>query len=74
LALPESRQLRQRSGEHQALLKACTANDPEAAGLVLRNHLATPANNIAARMDHAPLYEVQWQSPDVRRQPRRRGA
>jgi DNA-binding GntR family transcriptional regulator len=60
LALPESRQLKQRAGEHDAILDACIAHEPEEAGVALRNHLATTANNIATRMDHAVLYEVSW--------------
>jgi DNA-binding GntR family transcriptional regulator len=62
LALPESRQLKQRTGEHEDILEACIDHDPQSAGLALRNHLATTANNIAARMDHAPLYKVSWSS------------
>jgi DNA-binding GntR family transcriptional regulator len=72
LALPESRQLKQRTGEHRIILDACIAKEPEAAGAALRNHLATTANNVAGRMDHAPLYEVNWRNQAGRRPARRR--
>jgi DNA-binding GntR family transcriptional regulator len=72
LALPESRQLEERRGEHRAILDACIARKPEEAGWALHIHLATTANNIAARMNHAPLYEVRAQNRGGRQSVRRR--
>jgi DNA-binding GntR family transcriptional regulator len=73
LALPESRQLKARAGEHDEILEACVARDDERAGAALRAHLATTANNIAVRMGHQPLYEVTWRNRAERRGSRRHG-
>jgi DNA-binding GntR family transcriptional regulator len=72
LALPESRQLKARTGEHQAIVDACAAGDGERAADCLHDHLATTANNIATRMGHEPLFEVNLRSRAGRRAPRRR--
>ncbi|HEY3728662.1 MAG TPA: GntR family transcriptional regulator [Solirubrobacteraceae bacterium] len=72
LALPESRQLKVRTGEHEAIVAACAARDGERAAGCLHDHLATTANNVAARMDHEPLFQVNSRSRAGRRAPRRR--
>jgi DNA-binding GntR family transcriptional regulator len=61
-SLPESRQLKERTGEHEDIMDACIARDPDRAALALHNHLATTANNVAVRMGHGPLYEVNWRN------------
>ncbi len=48
-------------------MDACIARDPDRAALALHNHLATTANNVAARMGHRPLYEVHRRNQDGRR-------
>ena len=55
LETPQCRQLEARIGEHEAILAACVANDPDRAAIALHNHLATTANNIAEAMGSAPL-------------------
>jgi DNA-binding GntR family transcriptional regulator len=71
LTMPESRQVKQRTGEHEVIMEACIAREPDQAGSALYNHLATTANNVAGRMGHAPLYEVNWRSQPGRRTTRR---
>jgi DNA-binding GntR family transcriptional regulator len=63
LEVPQSRQLAARTGEHEEILEACAANDPERAALALHDHLATTANNIAASMGGGPLYPLSSRSP-----------
>lgn len=72
LALPESRQLKARTDEHDKILEACVARDGNRAGAALHVHLATTANNIAVRMGHQPLYEVKWRNRAERCESRRR--
>lgn len=56
LEFPACRQLVARAGEHEQLLEACAANDPDRAALALHHHLATTANKVAAAMGSRPLY------------------
>jgi DNA-binding GntR family transcriptional regulator len=58
LETPQCRQLAARRGEHEQILEACVANDPERADAALRDHLATTANNIAVALGGEPLYEL----------------
>jgi DNA-binding GntR family transcriptional regulator len=58
LAVPECRRLHARSPEHDAILDACAANDPDRAALALHDHLATTANSIAVAMGGEPLFEL----------------
>ncbi len=60
LELPDVRRLAQRAAEHEEMLAACEAHDPDRAGRVLRDHLVTTANSLAAAMggDGAgPIFE-----------------
>ncbi len=58
LEQPQCRQLEARGGEHDELLAACVAQDPDRAVLALHDHLATTANNIAVAMGGEPLYQL----------------
>jgi len=58
LEVPECRRLDARAGEHEAIVSACEAHDPDRAALALHDHLATTANNIAIAMGGAPPYEL----------------
>lgn len=57
LEVPQCRQLAARTGEHENILEACVAHDPDRAAIALRDHLATTANNIAVAMGE-PLCEL----------------
>ena len=57
LEVPECRQLAARTGEHEEILEACVANQPDRAAVALTKHLAATANNIAVAMGGEPLYE-----------------
>lgn len=57
LEVPQCRQLDARTGEHDEILAACVAGDPDHAARALHDHLATTANNIAVAMGGVPLYE-----------------
>ena len=59
LEVPECRQLKTRDHEHEAILAACVARDPDRAAIALRNHLAITANNISAAMGGAELFEIE---------------
>jgi DNA-binding GntR family transcriptional regulator len=72
MALPESRQMKPRTAEHEAIVDACAAGDGERAADTMRDHLATTANNVATRMGHEPLFEVNARNRSGRRAPRRR--
>ena len=54
---PQCRQLAARRDEHEQILEACIANDPDRAADALHDHLATTANNIAVAMGGEALYE-----------------
>ncbi|MEA2197970.1 MAG: hypothetical protein QOJ25_2021 [Solirubrobacteraceae bacterium] len=58
LAVPESRQLAPRRREHEAIVAACAAHDPDGAALALHHHLATTANNVSVAMGGEPLYTL----------------
>jgi DNA-binding GntR family transcriptional regulator len=58
LEFPQCRRLVARTGEHEEILSACVANDPDRAALALHDHLAATANNIADAMGGEPLYEL----------------
>ena len=58
LEQPQCRQLAARRDEHEQILEACIANDPDRAADALHDHLATTANNIAVAMGGEPLYEL----------------
>ncbi len=58
LEVPQCRQLAARTAEHEEIVAACVAGDPDRAALALRRHLATTANNIAVAMGGEPLYEL----------------
>jgi DNA-binding GntR family transcriptional regulator len=58
LEVPQCRQLNSRKGEHEAILTACVARDPDGAALALRDHLARTANNISTAMGGEPLFEL----------------
>jgi DNA-binding GntR family transcriptional regulator len=51
LEYPGSRQLIARAGEHEAILGACVAHDPDRAAKSLHDHLARTAANIAIAID-----------------------
>lgn len=72
LAIPTARQLRDRTGEHDVIVDACAAHDPQRAAAALHDHLATTANHVAVGMGHPPLYEVNWRNRAGRRGQRRR--
>src|ERR1700729_3528323 len=55
LEFPQCRQLLARPAEHQQLLDACAARDPEAAAAGLHDHLAGTANHLASEMGGEPL-------------------
>ncbi|HWF26335.1 MAG TPA: GntR family transcriptional regulator [Solirubrobacteraceae bacterium] len=58
LAVPESRQLAARRHEHEAILAACAAHDPDTAALALHDHLATTANNVSLGMGGEPIFAL----------------
>jgi DNA-binding GntR family transcriptional regulator len=58
LAVPESRRLAERGYEHEAILAACAAHEPDTAALALHDHLATTANSVSVAMGGEPLYEL----------------
>jgi DNA-binding GntR family transcriptional regulator len=58
LEVPQCRQLNAREQEHQAILDACVARDPDRASMALRDHLATTANNISTAMGGQTLFEL----------------
>jgi DNA-binding GntR family transcriptional regulator len=58
LEVPQCRQLAARGPEHEAILEACTANDPDRAAFALHDHLATTANHVSVAMGGEPLFEL----------------
>jgi DNA-binding GntR family transcriptional regulator len=58
LEVPQCRQLATRTGEHEAILAACVAHDPDRAAIALRDHLARTANNISVAMGGQALFEL----------------
>ncbi len=59
LEVPQCRQLDARAGEHDEILAACVANDPDHAAQALHDHLATTANSISEAMGGNPLFELR---------------
>jgi DNA-binding GntR family transcriptional regulator len=59
LEVPQCRQLVGRRHEHEAILGACVARDPDRAAVALHDHLATTANSIAAAMGGDKLFELR---------------
>jgi DNA-binding GntR family transcriptional regulator len=55
LEVPQCRQLQARKYEHEAILNACVAHEPDRAAIALHDHLATTANSIATAMGGQPL-------------------
>jgi DNA-binding GntR family transcriptional regulator len=58
LEVPQCRQLAARGPEHEAILEACVANDPDRAAVALHDHLATTANHVSVAMGGEPLFEL----------------
>lgn len=56
--LPVRLNLDQRRLEHQRILDACIAHEPEVAALELHNHLARTANLVAHQMGSDDLFEL----------------
>jgi DNA-binding GntR family transcriptional regulator len=63
LEVPQCRQLTAREPEHEAILQACAANDPDRAAVELHDHLATTANHISIAMGSEPLFELGLPNP-----------
>jgi DNA-binding GntR family transcriptional regulator len=59
LEVPSCRQLVARRHEHQAILSACVAHDPDRAAVTLHDHLATTANSIAVAMGGEQLFALE---------------
>jgi DNA-binding GntR family transcriptional regulator len=55
LEVPSCRQLVGRRHEHEAILGACVAHDPDRAAASLHDHLATTANSISREMGGGKL-------------------
>jgi DNA-binding GntR family transcriptional regulator len=58
LEAPQCRQLAARAPEHEAILEACVANDPDRAAVALHDHLATTANHVSVAMGGEALVEL----------------
>jgi DNA-binding GntR family transcriptional regulator len=58
LEYPECRKLRERAGEHDEILDACVARDPDAAAISLHDHLAWTANMISAAMHGGSQFKL----------------
>jgi DNA-binding GntR family transcriptional regulator len=59
LEVPQCRQLLGRRHEHEAILGACVAHDPDRAAVSLHDHLATTANSISREMGGDKLFAPQ---------------
>jgi DNA-binding GntR family transcriptional regulator len=55
-SLYSRRSLEQRRREHERILEACVARDPDEAEAALRAHLVVTANIVARRMGERPLF------------------
>jgi DNA-binding GntR family transcriptional regulator len=62
--LPVRINLDERRLEHERILEACAAHDPEVAAIELHNHLARTANLIANQMDSDDLFELRTLSSE----------
>jgi DNA-binding GntR family transcriptional regulator len=58
LEVPSCRQLVGRRHEHEAILGACVAHDPDRAAISLYDHRATTANSIAVTMGGEKLFAL----------------
>jgi DNA-binding GntR family transcriptional regulator len=58
-SLYSRRSLERRRREHELILEACVAHDPDAAEAALRAHLIVTANVVARRMGGRPLFADQ---------------
>jgi len=58
ISVPLRGGLESRKGEHERILAACDAHDPDAAAAELHDHLALTANHVAKRMGHGPLFAL----------------
>jgi len=59
LAPRPDRALAKRRAEHERILAACVAHDPETAARELRDHLALTANEVAGRMGGTAMFRVE---------------
>ena len=59
LEVPSCRQLLGRRHEHEAILDACAAHDPDRAAVTLHDHLATTANSISVAMGGERLFALE---------------
>jgi DNA-binding GntR family transcriptional regulator len=58
IAYPDSRRIRDRAGEHEAILAACADRDPDRAAADLHDHLVLTANHISAAMHGGTLFTL----------------
>ncbi|HZE06726.1 MAG TPA: GntR family transcriptional regulator [Solirubrobacteraceae bacterium] len=58
LEVPDVRRLPHRQSEHQEMLDACVAHEPERAAAVLHSHMAVTANRIAEAMGGEALFTL----------------
>ncbi len=63
LEAPHVRQLEARRGEHETILAACCAHDPDHAAVALHDHLATTANSISVAMGGVALFQRDDPAP-----------
>jgi DNA-binding GntR family transcriptional regulator len=59
LEVPSCRQLVGRRHEHESILGACVAHDPDRAAISLHDHLASTANSIAVSMGGEKLFGLE---------------
>ncbi|ADB50449.1 GntR family transcriptional regulator [Conexibacter woesei] len=57
-AAPLSGRLEMREGEHEAILDACVAHEPDRAHALLHNHLGRAVNALAETMGAPPLFAL----------------
>jgi DNA-binding GntR family transcriptional regulator len=62
LEVPQCRRLAARTAEHEEIVEACAAHQPDRAAAALRDHLSTTANAISVAMGGEPLYELSSRS------------
>jgi DNA-binding GntR family transcriptional regulator len=62
-SLPQGRSLDERRREHERILEACVARDPEQAALELADHLALTANLVARSMGSGELFTIREPTP-----------
>jgi DNA-binding GntR family transcriptional regulator len=63
LELPDVRRLAQRAAEHESILAACIARDPDRAATALHDHLTVTANSLAVAMGGQPPFPPAGESP-----------